>query len=96
MRRGVKREIGATTASDSRRAVVCCSQWVLMPRSTVLFSLELHGELRISAAMDEDSMKKMGVIMDRVVSVGGFAEPQGKLLKFHRTNVFFKSEVSKR
>jgi hypothetical protein len=40
----------------------------------------------------EDSLKKMGIITDRIVNVGGFAEPQREFLEFHRTKVFLKSE----
>jgi hypothetical protein len=39
-------------------------------------------------------MKKMGIITDRIVNVGGFAEPQKEFLEFHRTNVFLKREVN--
>lgn len=56
------------------------------------FSFENHGELLISPVGREDSMKKMGIITDRVVNVGGFAELQRGFLEFHRTNVFLKRE----
>ena len=38
-------------------------------------------------------MKKMGIVTDRVVNVGGFAELQRPFLEFHRTKVFLKSEI---
>jgi hypothetical protein len=41
----------------------------------------------------EESMKKMGIITNRVVNVGSFAEPQKEFLEFHRANVFLKREV---
>jgi hypothetical protein len=37
-------------------------------------------------------VKKMGIITDRVVNVGSFAEPQREFLEFHRSNVFLKRE----
>jgi hypothetical protein len=37
-------------------------------------SFENNGELLISPVAHEDSMNKMGIITDRVVNVGGFAE----------------------
>lgn len=40
----------------------------------------------------EESMNKMGIITDRVVNVGSFAEPQREFLEFHRDNVFLKSD----
>jgi putative restriction endonuclease len=56
-------------------------------------SFENGGELLISPVAHEDSLKKMGIITNRVVNVGGFAEPQREFLEFHRTNVFLKREV---
>ena len=53
-------------------------------------SFENNGELLISPVAHEDSLKKMGIITDRVVNVGGFVEPQKEFLEFHRTNVFLK------
>jgi hypothetical protein len=41
----------------------------------------------------EESMKKMGIITDRVVNVGSFAEPQRGFLEFHRDSVFLKREI---
>lgn len=49
-----------------------------------------NDELFITPVAHEDSMKKIGIITDRVVNVGGFSEPQSEFLKFHRTNVFLK------
>jgi putative restriction endonuclease len=54
-------------------------------------SFENKGELLISPIAHEESMKKMGIIMDRVIHVGGFAEPQKDFLEFHRNNVFLKN-----
>lgn len=39
-------------------------------------------------------MKKMGIITDGVVNVGGFAETQREFLEFHRTNAFLNGEVN--
>ncbi len=51
-------------------------------------SFENNGELLVSPVAHGESMKKMGVIVDRVVNVGGFANPQKEFLEFHRTNIF--------
>jgi len=56
-------------------------------------SFENNGELLVSPIAHADSMNKVGIITDRVVNVGGFAEPQREFLEFHRTNVFLKREV---
>ena len=57
-------------------------------------SFENGGELLVSPVAHEDSLKKMGIITDRIVNVGGFAEPQKEFLEFHRTKVFLKREVN--
>ena len=54
----------------------------------------MDGELLISPVAHEDSLKKMGIITDRIVNVGGFAEPQREFLEFHRSKVFLKRESS--
>src|ERR1035437_3906109 len=51
-------------------------------------SFENRGELLISPVAHEDSLNKMGIITNRIVNVGDFAEPQREFLEFHRTNVF--------
>jgi hypothetical protein len=38
-------------------------------------------------------MNKMGIIMNRVANVGGFAETQREFIEFHRTNFFLKREA---
>jgi HNH endonuclease len=53
-------------------------------------SFENGGELLISPVAHEDSLKKMGVVTDRIVNVGHFEESQLKFLDFHRSNVFLK------
>jgi hypothetical protein len=55
-----------------------------------LISFDNNGKLFISSVTHEDSMKKIGIITDRVVNVGGFPEPQREFPEFHRTNVFLK------
>ena len=40
-------------------------------------------------------MRKMGIITDCVVNVGGFAEPQKEFLEFHRAKVFLKSGATR-
>jgi hypothetical protein len=39
-------------------------------------------------------MKKMEIIMDHIVKVGGFAEPQGEFPQFGSTNMSVKSEFN--
>ena len=56
-------------------------------------SLENNGVLLISPVAHDDSMKKMGIITDRVVNVGEFAEPQSHPLRLDRGEN--KGEVSK-
>jgi putative restriction endonuclease len=56
-------------------------------------SFENNGELLISPVAHQESMKKMGIIVDRVVNVGGFADPQTEFLDFHRGNIFLKRMV---
>ncbi|MGI8603170.1 MAG: HNH endonuclease [Verrucomicrobiales bacterium] len=57
-------------------------------------SFENNGELLISPVAHADSLKKMGIITDRVVNVGGFAKPQKEFLEFHRMEVFLKRELT--
>lgn len=57
------------------------------------FSYENSGELLISPVAHEDSMKKTGLIPDRVVNVGGFAESQSHPLRLDRGED--RGEVSK-
>ena len=57
---------------------------IIFPRT--LASFMAAQALKIVA--HEDSLKKMGIITDRIVNVVGFAEPQREFLEFHRTNVF--------
>jgi hypothetical protein len=56
-------------------------------------SFENNGELLISPVAHEDSIRKMGIVTDRVVNVGGFAEPQREFLEFHRGKVFLKRQA---
>jgi putative restriction endonuclease len=56
-------------------------------------SFENNGELLISPVAHQESMNKMGVITNRIVNVGGFAEQQKEFLEFHRTKLFLKREV---
>ncbi len=53
-------------------------------------SFENNGELLISPVAHEESMQKMGIITDRVIKVGNFAETQSEFLEFHRSKVFLK------
>jgi putative restriction endonuclease len=84
--------------SDNRERLFEGNGLLLTPTIDHLFdrgfiSFENSGELLISPVAHEDSMRKMGVVTDRVVNVGGFAEPQREFLDFHRTNVFLKRET---
>jgi hypothetical protein len=56
-------------------------------------SFEDKGDLLVSPVAHEESLNKMGIITNRVVNVGSFAEPQKRFLEFHRAKVFLKSEV---
>ena len=51
-------------------------------------------ELLISPVTHEESMNKMGIIAERIVNAGRFAEPQRAFLQFHRDNVFLQSGKS--
>ena len=83
--------------SDNRERLFEGNGLLLTPTIDHLFdrgfiSFENSGELLVSPVAHEESMQKMGIITDRVVNVGGFAEPQRRFLEFHRTNVFLKRE----
>lgn len=53
-------------------------------------SFENNGELLISPVAHEESLNRMGIVTNRVVNVGAFAEPQKEFLEFHRSSVFLK------
>ena len=81
--------------SDNRERLFEGNGLLLTPTIDHLFdrgfiSFENSGELLISPVAHQESMNKMGIMTDRVVNVGGFAEPQREFLEFHRTNVFLK------
>ena len=83
--------------SDNRERLFEGNGLLLTPTIDHLFdrgfiSFENSGELLVSPVAHEDSLKKMGIITDRVVNVGGFAEAQREFLEFHRTSVFLKRE----
>jgi hypothetical protein len=85
--------------SDNRERLFEGNGLLLTPTIDHLFdrgfiSFENNGELLISPVAHGESLNKMGVITNRVVNVGGFAEPQREFLKFHRDSVFLKREVS--
>jgi predicted restriction endonuclease len=84
--------------SDNRERLFEGNGLLLTPTIDHLFdrgfiSFEDNGELLVSPVAHEDSLNKMGIITDRVVNVGGFAEPQREFLEFHRGNVFLKRGV---
>jgi len=86
--------------SDNRERLFEGNGLLLTPTIDHLFdrgfiSFENSGELLISPVAHGESLNKMGIITDRVVNVGGFAEPQKEFLEFHRTGVFLKREVNK-
>jgi predicted restriction endonuclease len=86
--------------SDNRERLFEGNGLLLTPTIDHLFdrgfiSFENNGELLISPVAHGESLNKMGVITNRVVNVGGFAEPQREFLEFHRDSVFLKREVSK-
>jgi putative restriction endonuclease len=83
--------------SDNSERLFAGNGLLLTPTIDHLFdrgfiSFEGGGELLISPVAHEESMKKMGIITDRVVNVGSFAEPQWEFLAFHRDNIFLKSD----
>jgi hypothetical protein len=83
--------------SDNRERLFEGNGLLLTPTIDHLFdrgfiSFESSGELLISPVAHKESMNKMGIITDRIVNVGGFAEIQRGFLEFHRTNVFLESE----
>jgi len=83
--------------SDNRERLFEGNGLLLTPTIDHLFdrgfiSFEYSGELLISPVAHEGSMKKMGIVTDRVVNVGSFAQPQREFLEFHRDNVFLKSD----
>jgi len=85
--------------SDNRERLFEGNGLLLTPTIDHLFdrgfiSFENSGELLISPVAHEESMKKMGIIIDHVVNVGGFAVAQTEFLEFHRTNVFLKRETN--
>ncbi|HWV99752.1 MAG TPA: hypothetical protein VNZ64_08690 [Candidatus Acidoferrum sp.] len=48
-------------------------------------SFENRRKLLISPAAHEDSVRKMGIITDRIVHVGGFVEPRPRSVNLYRT-----------
>jgi hypothetical protein len=84
--------------SDNRERLFEGNGLLLTPTIDHLFdrgfiSFENGGELLISPVAHEESIKKMGIITDRVVNVGDFTQPQREFLEFHRTSVFLKKET---
>ncbi|MGD0745301.1 MAG: hypothetical protein ABSA45_09115 [Verrucomicrobiota bacterium] len=51
-------------------------------------SFENDGELLISPLAHEASMKKLGIITDRVINAGSFAGPQRVFLEFLESKCF--------
>lgn len=79
--------------SDNRERLFEGNGLLLTPTIDHLFdrgfiSFENSGELLISPVAHQESMNKMGIITERVINVGNFAEPQLEFLEFHRSNVF--------
>jgi putative restriction endonuclease len=83
--------------SDNRERLFQGNGLLLTPTIDHLFdrgfiSFENNGELLISPVAHKESVEKMAIATDRVVNVGGFAEPQKEFLEFHRAKVFLKCE----
>jgi putative restriction endonuclease len=81
--------------SDNRERLFAGNGLLLTPTIDHLFdrgfiSFENNGELLISPVAHGESLNKMGIVTERVVNVGTFAEPQREFLEFHRDNVFLK------
>ena len=84
--------------SDNRERLSEANGLLLTPTIDHLFdrgfiSFETNGELLISPVAHPESLKKMGIMMDRIVNVGGFAKSQSEFLEFHRANFFLKREI---
>lgn len=82
--------------SDNRERLFEGNGLLLTPTIDHLFdrgfiSFENGGELLISPVAHPESLTRMGVLTDRVVNVGTFAESQREFLEFHRESVFLKS-----
>ncbi|MCG3201463.1 MAG: hypothetical protein NFCOHLIN_01333 [Gammaproteobacteria bacterium] len=57
-------------------------------------SFENDGRLLISPCAHRESLTRMGITVDRPVSVGTFSEGQRKFLDFHRNDVFLEARVN--
>lgn len=57
-------------------------------------SFENDGRLLLSPVVHRPSLHRMGVAVDRELSVGRFTSRQGQFLEFHRDAVFLRSAVT--
>jgi hypothetical protein len=57
-------------------------------------SFENDGGLLISPCAHRESLTRMGITVDRPVSVGAFSEGQRKFLDYHRNDVFLEARVN--
>lgn len=56
-------------------------------------SFEANGRLLVSPVAHRESLRRMGVQVERELNVGSFTARQGQFLEFHRDAVFLRSEV---
>jgi len=69
---------------------------LLTPNADHLFDrgfigFEDNGDVLISPVAHRDSLRRMGLKLDRVVNVGSFSSGQRRFLEFHRDSVLLKS-----
>ena len=57
-------------------------------------SFENDGRLLISPVSQAQSLRRMGIMTDTVLNVGGFSEGQRRHLEYHREAVFLEARTS--
>jgi putative restriction endonuclease len=63
----------------------------LFDRGFITF--ENNGQLLMSAVAHKESLRRMGVPVDKVRNVGSFSEGQKSYLEFHRENLFLEATI---
>ncbi|MFY9342456.1 MAG: HNH endonuclease signature motif containing protein [Planctomycetota bacterium] len=58
-------------------------------------SFEDDGRLLVSPVAHRESLRRMGVTVDRPIQVGAFTREQGRFLEFHRDAVLLRAAVAK-
>jgi len=57
-------------------------------------SFDDDGRLLVSPVAHRESLRRMGVAVDRALHVGAFTREQGRFLEFHRDAVFLRSKLA--